>query len=51
MSENKDHSVGEHLDSCTCAIWGIMDFHVNIFVCRKKGDVDLYDETLVDSKW
>ena len=28
-----------------------MDFHLGIYLCRKMGDTDLCDETLVDSKW
>ena len=40
--------VGKNLDSCTCTIWG---YYLGIHLCRKMGDADLCDETLVDSKW
>ena len=52
VSDNRKHSVDSALSSCSCSVWGNYGLPCrHIFVCRKKDGIDLYDETLVDSKW
>ena len=52
VSDNREHSVDPALSSCSCSVWGNYGLPCrHIFVCRKNDGIDLYDETLADSKW